>query len=117
MKNVAIQCGTNNIPIDTPRDTADCTISIGAIFQKKSSGINVSICGLIPGDEGWSVNTVLINEVNEILKHQCNINGFAFIFKDHGCTFANSSLDCSLLYKDLLHVIKKGNFKLANSIT
>ena len=52
MKNVAIQCGTNNIPIDTPRDIADCTISRGAIFHKKSSGINVSICGLIPGDEG-----------------------------------------------------------------
>ena len=55
--------------------------------------------------------------MNEILKHQYNINGFAFIFKDHGWTFANSSLDYSLFYKDLLHVIKKGNFKLVNSIT
>ena len=73
-------CGTNNIPIDTPRDIADCIISIGSIFQKKSSGIEVSVCGLIPRDESWSVKMGLINEVNEILKYQCNISGFTFIF-------------------------------------
>ena len=80
VKNVVILCGTNNIPIDTPRDIADCIISIGSIFQKKSSGIDVSVCGLIRRDESWSVNRGLINEVNEILKYQCNINGFTFIF-------------------------------------
>ena len=98
VKNVVILCGTNNVSIDTPRDIADYIISIGSILQKKSSGINVSICGLIPCDEDWSVNRVLINEVNEILKHQCNINGFAFIFQDHGWTFVNGSLDCSLFF-------------------
>ena len=109
VKNVLILCGTNNISTDTPRDIADSIISTGSILQKKSSGINVSICGLIPRDEGWSVNRVLINEVNEILKHQCNINGFAFIFQDNGWTFTNGSLDCSLFYKDMLHLIEKGN--------
>ena len=84
VKNFVILCGTNNISIDTPRDIADCIISIGSILQKKSCGINASICGLIQRDEGWLVNRVLINEVNEILKHQYNINGFAFIFQDHG---------------------------------
>ena len=117
VKNVVILCGTNNISIDTPCDIANSIISIGSILQTKSSGINVSICGLIPRDEGWSVNRVLINEVNEILKHQCNINGFAFIFQDNGWTFANGSLDCSLFYKDMLHLIEKGNVKLAKSIT
>ena len=117
VKNVVILCGTNNISVDTPRDIADCIISIGSILQKKSSDINVSICGLIPYDEGSLVNRVLINEVNEILKHQCSIHGFAFIFQDHGWTFANGSLDCSLFYKDMLHLIEKGNVKLAKSIT
>ena len=32
-------------------------------------------------------------------------------------TFANGSLDCSLFYKDMLHLIKKGNVKLVKSIT
>ena len=117
VKNAVILCGTNNIPIDTPRDIADCIISIGSIFQKKSSGIDVSVCGLILCDESWSVNRGLINEVNEILKYQCNINGFTFIFQDHGWTFANGSLDCSLFYKDLLHLIKQGDIKLAKSVT
>ena len=95
---------------------ADCIISIAsAIFQKKSSGINVSVCVLIPRDECWSVNRLLINEVNEILKHQCNNNDFAFI--DHGWNFANSSLDCSLFYKDLLHLSKQGNVKLTKPIS
>ena len=90
VKNFVILCGTNNIPIDTPRDIGDCIIGIGSTFQK-SSGINVSVCSLMLRDECWSVNRVLINEVNEILKHQCNVNGFAFIFQDHGLTFANGS--------------------------
>ena len=95
----------------------DCIISIGSIFQKKSSGIDVSVCGLIPRHEPWSVNRELRNEVNEILKYQFKINGFTFIFQDHGWTFANGFLDCSLFYKDLLHLIEQGNIKLAKSIT
>ena len=83
VKNVVILCGTNNIPIDTSRDIADCIISICSIFQKKSSGIDVNVCGLIPRGESWSVKRGLINEVNEILKYHCNINGFTFIFQDH----------------------------------
>ena len=55
VENAVILCGTNNIPIDTPRDIADCIISIGSIFQKKSSGIDVSVC-VILRDESWSVN-------------------------------------------------------------
>ena len=84
-----------------PRDIADYNISIASIFQKKSSSINVSVYGLIPRDECWSITRVLINEENEILKHQYNINGFAVIFQDHGSTFVNGSLDCSLFYKNL----------------
>ena len=110
-------CGRNNIPIDTPRNIANCIISIGSNFQKKSNGINVSVCGLIPRDETWSVYRGLMNEVNEILKYLCNINGFTFIFQDHGWTFAIGSLDCSLFFKDLLHLIKQSNIKHAKSIT
>ena len=70
VENVVILCRTNNIPNDTPRDIANCIISIGSIFQKKSSDINVSLCGLILCDECWLVNRVLINEANKILKYQ-----------------------------------------------
>ena len=79
--------------------------------------MSVSVVYLIPRDECWSANRVLLNGVNEILKHQCNMNGFAFIFQDHGWTFANGSLDCYLFYKDLLLLIEQGNVKLAKSIS
>ena len=114
IKNI-ILCRTNNIPIGATCDIADSIISIASSFRKKSSGTNVSVCGLILHDECWSVNRVIINEVNEILKHQCSINGFAFIFQDHGWTFTNGSLDCSLFCKDLLYLIEQGNVKLAKS--
>ena len=51
------------------------------------------------------------------MKNQSNINGFAFVFQDHGRSFANVSLDCSLFYKYLLHLIEQGNVKLAKSIS
>ena len=109
MKNVLVLCRTNHIRIDTPRDVADCIISIGSIFQW-------CCFQCLWFNSAWSVNMGLINEVNEILKYQCNINGFTFIFQDHGWTFANGSLDCSLFYKDLLHLIEQGNIKLTKSI-
>ena len=115
VKNIVILCGTNNIPKGSLRDIDDCIISTGSKFRKKPNSINVIVCGLIPRDECWSVTKVLINEVNEILNYQCNINGFAFIFQDYGWTLANSSLDCPLFYKDLLHLIKVNNFNF-NSI-
>ena len=115
VKNIVTLCWTKNILIDTPRDIADCIISTGSFFQKKSSGIIVSVCGLIPRDEFWLVNKVLTKEVNEILNYQCNnINGFTFIFQDHRWTFVNGSFDCSLFFKDLFHLIVQDNVKLAS---
>ena len=108
VKNIVILRKTNNIPTDTPRDIASYIISIGSTFRKKSNGINDSVCDLIPCDECWSINRLLTDEVNEILKYQCNINGFTFIFQGHGRTLANDYHDCSLFHKDLLHPIKQG---------
>ena len=51
------------------------------------------------------------------MRYQCNINDFVSIFQDRGWTLNNDFLDCSLFYKDLLHLIKKGNVKLVKSIT
>ena len=74
------------------------------------------MCGLIPRDECWSVNRLLINKVNDILKYECHKNGFAFIVQDHGWTLPKESLDCFLFYKDSLHLVEQGNVKLAESI-
>ena len=115
VRNIVVQCGTNNISNDSPRDITDCIVNVGTIFRKKSNTVNIK-CGLIPLDESWSVNRLLINKINDILKCYCHKNDFAFIVQDHGWTLSNGSLDFSLFYKDSLHFAEQGNVKLAKSI-
>ena len=59
---------------------------------------------------------MLIDKVNDILKYEFHKNGFVFIVQDHEWTLPNGSLDCSLFYKDSLHLVEQGNVKLAKSI-
>ena len=113
--NIVVQCRTNNISTDSPRDIVDCIIDVGTIFRRKSNMVN-TIRGLIPHDECWLINRLLINRVNDILKYECHKNGFVFIVQDHGWTLPNGSLHCSLFYKDPLHLVEQGNVKLAKSI-
>ena len=116
VRNIVVQRGTNNILTDSPRDIADCMVDVGTIFRRKSNTVHIIICGLVPRDECWSVNRLLINKVNDILKYECHRNDFAFIAQDHWWTLSNGSLDCFLFYKDSLHLVEQRNFKLAKSI-
>ena len=54
--------------------------------------------------------------MNDILKYDCHRNGFVFIVQDHGWTLPNGYLDCSLFYKDFVHLAEQSNIKLAKSI-
>ena len=54
-QNIVVQCGTNNISTDSSRDTPQCIVDVDTIFRRKSSTVNIIICGLIPRDESWSV--------------------------------------------------------------
>ena len=51
VRNIVVQCGTNNISNDSPRDIADCIVDVGIFFRRKSNTMNIIICGLIPRDE------------------------------------------------------------------
>ena len=51
VKNIVILYRTNNVTIYSPCDIADCIISKGSVFWKKSYSINASVCGLIPLEE------------------------------------------------------------------
>ena len=112
VQNIVFQCRANNISTDSPWDIADCIVDVGTIFQRKSNTVNI-ICGLMPHDECWLVNRLLINKVNGILKYECHRNGFVFVVQDYGWTLPNESLNCSLFYKDSLHLVEQGNVKLA----
>ena len=101
---------------DSPMDIADCIVNIGSCLRERSSRINVFICGLIPGGESWSVNRVLIKDVNKFLKYLCLKHDFSFIGQSNGWALPNGDLDSSLFFRDSLHLIEEGNVKLAKLI-
>ena len=110
LKNVIILCGTNNVCTDFPYDIAQCLIDIGVCFRDRSSRITI----FISRDECYSVNKMLIKEINTILK--CTLHSFNFIEQEQGWTDNNDTLDPSLFYHDKLHLIQKGHTKLSESI-
>ena len=107
LKNVVVLCGTSNLFTDSPLDIADCIVNIGSCLYEKSSSVNVFICGLIPRDESWSVNRVLIKNVNRILKYLCLKFDFSYIDQSNGQTLPNGNLNHALFFKDSLHLGRK----------
>ena len=57
-----------------------------------------------------------IKEVNQILKLKCYESSHTFVSYDSGWTLSNSSLNADLYYSDRLHLVEKGDLKLAGSI-
>ena len=77
-KNVVILCGTNNLFQDSPEDIAGGIVEIAQTFQSSYSSINIAIGGILPRDASWSINRVLIKEVNQILKAKCSKSFFIY---------------------------------------
>ena len=100
---------------DSPEDIVDGVIEIAETFQSKYSSINIAIGGILPPDASWSINRVLIKEVNEILKEKCSRLFFIYISYDSCWTVANGSLNPELFFLDV-HLVEQGNLKLAESV-
>ena len=92
LKNVVILCGTNNLFHDSPEDIADGIIEIARTFQFKFNRVK---------------------EVNKILKAKCSKSFFIYISYDSCWIVANGSLNPDLLFLDNVHLVEKGNLKLA----
>ena len=116
LTNVIILCGTSNTCIDFPYDIAQCLIDIGVSFQNRSPKVKIFISGNLPRDECYSMNRILIKEINIILKCKCVFHRLYFIEQGQGWTNNNDTLDPSQFYQDQLHLIQKGNIKLSESI-
>ena len=83
------------------------------LFSNRSSKIKIFISGILPREECYSVNRMLIKDINTILKCKCALHTFNFIEQEQGWTDNNDTLDPSLFYRDKLHLIQKGNIKLS----
>ena len=68
VQKVTVQWENKNVLTESPRDIADCILDESNIFRRKSNTVNIVICGSMLRDECWSVNRLLINKVNNILK-------------------------------------------------
>ena len=64
LTNVIILRGANNICNDSPYDIALCLIDIGVRFRNGSPKVKIFIYGILPRDECFSVNRMLIKEIN-----------------------------------------------------
>ena len=101
---------------DPPYDIVQGLIAIGSVFRNQSSNADIFICGILPRDESFSINRLIINEVNDLLKCKCLVKNFHSINQSNGWTLNNGALDFSLFYANGLHLVKNGNFKLRKSI-
>ena len=116
LKNVFVLCGTNSLLLDSPEDVVYGILEIARLFETNYSCVNVVICGILPLDGSWSVNRESIKEVNQILKLKCYESSYTFVDYGNGWTLVNGSLNPDLYYSDRLHLVEKGNLKLAESI-
>ena len=96
LNNVVVLCGTNNLFTDTLLDIADCIVNIGSCLCEKFSSVNVFICRLIPRDDSWSANRVLIKDVNRILKDLCLKHDSSYIDQNNDWTLPTGDLDSSV---------------------
>ena len=63
-----------------------------------------------------SGNWASIKKVNQILKLKHDESSYTFVSYNSGWTLANGSLNANLYYSDRLHIVEKGNLKLAESL-
>ena len=106
LKNTAaVLCGTNNLLLDSHKDIVDGILEITTSFKINYSCVNVTIFGILPLDDSWSVSRVSIKKVNQILKLKCCESSYIFVSYNNGWNLAYGSLNADLHYSDGLHIV------------
>ena len=99
-----------------PNDIVQGLIATDSSFKSRFNNPNIFICGSLPCDECFSINRVIIDEINDPLSFKCSVNNFHFIDQSNRQTLNNGTLDFSLFYSDGLHLVEKSNLELGKSI-
>ena len=120
LEDVVINCGTNNLDTDDSEKIADGLFCIALALKKRMNHLKIVINGiLLPQDEQNTARRQKLLTVNELLENKCTnyVNTYIhYLSPDGDWIRENGCLDISLFYKDKLHLIEKGYFKLASSI-
>lgn len=67
VKHVINLCGTNNLYEDPPYEIVDGIIAAASVLEKKYNDPKIIVFALLPRDESWSKNQIIIKEINELL--------------------------------------------------
>ena len=86
LRDIVILCGTDNITKDSSYDITQGLTAVGSVFKTLSSSPNIFICEILPRYESFSINRLIINEVNDLLKSKCLVKSFDFINQNNGWT-------------------------------
>ena len=78
---------------DPPFDIAEYLFEIGKYFKERSRNTEIVISGILPRDECWSVNRIIISKINDILADKCSLHGFCFIYQKFGWARENGMLN------------------------
>ena len=93
LEHVIILCGTINVNKDSPFDIAEYLFEIGKYFKERSRNTEIVISGILPRDEYWSFNRIIISKINDILADKCSLHGFCFIYQKFGWARENGMLN------------------------
>ena len=74
----------------------------------------MAIGGILPRDASWSIYWVLTKETNKFYNQNVQSHSlYIYIKYDIRWTVANGSLNPDLFFLDTVHLVEKGNQKLA----
>ena len=67
----------NNVNKDPPQGIIQGLIAISSVFKNQTSNRNIFTSGILPLT--FSVNRLIVTEVNVLLKCKCSVKNFHFI--------------------------------------
>ena len=117
IKFVVVHCGTNNIDYNKPDDITNAIILIAEKLHLYHPTIKVILSGFLPRDTVTSLRREKIKKTNALLKERCSTISNVFYLEHSDWTTDDGNLTNGLYYDDNIHLIEKGNAKLAKEIT
>lgn len=85
-----------------------------SVFKNQCSNSIIFIFEILLRDEFFSVNKLIINELNDLLKAKCSFKKFHFLNQSNGSALHNGAFAFSLFYSDGLYSVEKDNSNLTN---
>ena len=119
IRQIVIQCGTNNSVANMPNDMANGLLCSALTIKKRNSVTNVYITGLLPRDFRETHMRNKIKKVNEFIWEKfssISTPRINHVEQDHDWIDKENCRRTKYYYRDWLHLVELGNKKLGNTI-